>query len=172
MPNAGNGADLDTYSWTQTLSEVELVVPIPPGTKARACDVIISRNRLKVGLKGQPPILDGELFAAVQPDECMWNVSDGKLLEITLQKVGGMQWWRSIVQGQPEINAQKIEPETSKLTDLDPEMRAQVEKMMYDQRQKAMGLPTSEEQNKEAIMKQFMDAHPEMDFSQAKINLN
>lgn len=29
-----------------------------------------------------------------------------------------MQWWRAVVKGEPEVDTQKIEPESSKLDDL------------------------------------------------------
>lgn len=150
------------------MQEVVLTIPVPKGTRGRDCDVAIARTTLRAGLKGATPILNGELFAAVTPDACFWNLLDGSTLEITLQKVDAMQWWKAVVLGEPEIDTQKVEPEASKLSDLDPDMRATVEKMMFDQRQKALGLPTSEDTKKEDIMKKFMAAHPEMDFSNAK----
>lgn len=169
VPNVGNGLDLENYSWTQTLEEVTLNVPVPTGTKSRSVVCEIKKNHLKVGLKGQPPIIDGELFRPVKPDDCYWSIEDQSAISILLTKHDKMEWWKSIVKGDPEIDTQKVEPESSKLSDLDPETRQTVEKMMFDQRQKTMGLPSSDELQKQEILKKFMAEHPEMDFSRAKL---
>uniref|UniRef100_A0A2N9FZG5 CS domain-containing protein n=1 Tax=Fagus sylvatica TaxID=28930 RepID=A0A2N9FZG5_FAGSY len=164
VPNEGNGLDMENYSWGQSLQEITINVPVPQGTKSRLVLCDIKNKYLKVGLKGQVPIIDGELFKAVKVDDCIWSLEDEKAISILMSKREQCECWKSLLKGDPEINTQKVEPETSKLSDLDSETRSVVEKMMFDQRQKQLGRPTSDDMQKQQMMKQFMAQNPNMDF--------
>jgi hypothetical protein len=147
------------------------------------------------------------------------DAGGGRTLTLFLTKDNGMEWWAAVAEGEPAIDVTRvsahpavaagrtasgtctpphpphpqIEPESSKLGDLDGETRVTVEKMMFDQRQRARGLPTADELKKQVrapmawkvggggvrthggwprvaqeMMAKFMAAHPEMDFSKAK----
>lgn len=157
-----------TFTWDQTLRDVELVIPVAPETRARDVKVKIERKHLKVTLL-QKILLEGELYKEVKVEESTWTLSQGEI-QVQLEKVNKVEWWKCVMLGDPEIDTTKIQPENSKLDDLDRETRSVVEKMMFDQRQKQMGLPTSEELEKQKIMKKFMEAHPEMDFSNVKFS--
>jgi len=171
-PPVGNGGTVDgKYVWTQTLEELTVSVPLPDNTRGRDLNVTMNKNHLKIGLKGQEFMVNDDLAKTIIVDDSFWTVEDGNRLVLTLQKLNRMEWWESVCTQDPKINIQKVQPENSQLSDLDGETRQTVEKMMYDQRQKAMGKPTSEEEKKNEIMEKFKRSHPEMDFSQAKISL-
>ena len=135
-PNAGNGGATDKYSWTQTLGEVTVNISIPEGTTSKQLIVDIKKNHLKVGVKGQPLMIDGNFHKDVKKGDCIWCVetdSSGKrFLQLSLTKKDEMSWWNTIIEGDPYIDTQKVDPENSKLSDLDGETRSVVEKMMYD----------------------------------------
>ncbi|KAG4098441.1 HSP20-like chaperone [Neocallimastix lanati (nom. inval.)] len=157
------------YQWRQTLQDVDITVPIPKGTRAKQLDIKIEKKHLKAGLKGQEPIMEGELCALIHVDDSVWLV-DNDELHIHLEKYNKMEWWKNVLTHHPAIDTTKIQPENSKLSDLDGETRSMVEKMMFDQRQKAAGLPTSEELKKQEALKKFQAQHPEMDFSNVKFS--
>lgn len=171
-PSPGNGGSGEGYTWTQTLSEVAVSFTIPKGTPGKAIHCVTTETTISVGLKDKDErILEGELWAPVREQDCVWQVDkEAGLLLLELEKKNRQSWWECVVKGEPVIDLSKVDPGNSKLSDLDGETRGVVEKMMYDQYQKRAGLPTSDEQRQQAMLKKFQEMHPEMDFSNAKFS--
>jgi len=170
MPNDNNGSSTETYYWTQTLGEVEVCIPVPEGTRGKDLVVELKAKKLHVALKGKKPIVSEEFDRAINTAESSWTLDSNKLVVLSLVKSNQMEWWSRVVKSEKEISTKKVVPENSKLEDLDSETRSTVEKMMFDQRQKQMGLPSSDDLKKQEVLKKFQAQHPEMDFSQAKFS--
>ncbi|KAJ5928301.1 Nuclear movement protein nudC [Penicillium verhagenii] len=163
------------YQWTQSIRDLDLTAPIPANIKGRDMEVILTKSKIRVAIKGQDPIIEGDFPHPILVDESSWTLETtskppGKEVSIHLDKVNKVEWWPHVVKGAPKIDVTKITPENSSLSDLDGETRAMVEKMMYDQRQKEAGGLTSDEQKKKELLEKFKADHPEMDFSNAQIS--
>ncbi|THH16818.1 hypothetical protein EW146_g3891 [Bondarzewia mesenterica] len=139
------------YTWKQELGEVDVNVPVPKGTRARDLNVVLQKKKLSVGLKGKEPIMSGELCSEIKLEDSTWTVEDQQFVQIHLEKVNKMQWWENVLTHHPKIDTKKIQPENSQLSDLDGETRGMVEKMMFDNQQRQMGKPTSDELKKHEV---------------------
>ncbi|WMV34027.1 hypothetical protein MTR67_027412 [Solanum verrucosum] len=112
--------------------------------------------------------LTGELYRPVKVEACFWTLEDQKSISVLLTKIDKMNWWKWVVKGEPELDIEKVEPEITRLSELDPEIQSSVETIMFDQRHEAMGLPTLDEMQNQEMLKFIMEKYPWMDFSRAK----
>merc|ERR1711881_494858 len=108
-------------SWTQTLQEAEISIPIKLAgvLKSKMLDIAIKKKHLKAGLKGGDLVIDGALESDIKTEDSTWTLDPKtKTVTITLQKMNGMNWWGAVCKDDPKINAKKVQPENSKLSDL------------------------------------------------------
>ncbi|KAL0235854.1 hypothetical protein GEMRC1_002436 [Eukaryota sp. GEM-RC1] len=157
------------YTWEQTLQDVTVTFQVPDGIRGKDIICTFSPSHFQFGIKGQDLIIDADTYKPIRSQDSLW-MKDENEVSVTLVKRDQMEWWSTPFQGYPEIDTSTIEPENSKLTDLDGETRQMVEKMMFDQHAKAAGKPTSKEMEQQEMVNKLQAANPNLDFSKAKFS--
>jgi len=62
------------YKWAQELGELDVTIPVPQGTRAKDLTVVLTKKKLRVGLKGQEPIVDGDLCKEIKVEDSTWTI--------------------------------------------------------------------------------------------------
>jgi len=103
------------YEWCQSLEEVRIFFTAPPGIRASQIDCVVTTTHLRVGLKGNAPLLDRDLWAQCVEDESTWSM-DGSLIEVSLQKMKKAETWEAAIRGHGQLDPMEITEAQKKLT--------------------------------------------------------
>jgi hypothetical protein len=149
-----NGGFTDKYYWTQSLEEVTVYVEVPTGTRGKdvVCDIHSQRMALAVGGKAW---MQGNLDGTVSVDDSMWTLSADDACTVVIIHLEKRKhtWWSCILEGDDEIDTSQVDS-TRKVADYDESTQATIRKIMHDEKQKRLGLPTSEDERMDGILEQ------------------
>lgn len=172
-----NGAVTDEYRWSQSLQEATVEFVFPENMRpvnAKDLKVDIKNERLVIKHKSSDkPFFEGKFAERVHPEESVWNLEDKSKLILSLEKIR-QTWWNAAFLGGPEIDATKVES-TKKIEEYDGSTQGAIRKIMFDQNQKAQGLPTSDQLKTADLMKDAWNAENSpfkgTDFDPSLLNL-
>lgn len=108
----GNGGLGPNYYWTQTLKDLTVYVDVGKGTRGKDVKCSIQPRKIYLSVKGAP-LLDGLLDESVKTEDSMWTIADSlqtngdSQIVISLEKCK-KTWWKSVIEGHPQIDATKV----------------------------------------------------------------
>ena len=142
----GNGGSTKDYKWTQTIQEITIAMPLPsnPDTRAKDLNVQIKQSAIEVNHKLlDKSLLNGEFIDKIRVDESTWSI-ESNLILITLEKVD-KRWWNRVLEEDTESIAVSLVDKTHKISDYDEATQGMARRILFDQRQERLGLPSSDE---------------------------
>lgn len=159
-PESYNGAIRDKYRWSQSITDVDIRITVPPHIKkGKDVKVDIASKHLKVSYKdtdGQTVVIvDDDLPWQIEKEESMWSLVPGDHVHVNLEK-HLERWWDSVLVSEAKISTRKIDP-CRPMTDLDDAAQAKIDELMYNERQKQLGLPQSHESKAHEMLKKAWD---------------
>ena len=64
------------FDWKQDEKEISILIPIDESLKAKDIDYKLTPRTLLLGFKKSKPLIEGELFAKVKPDDSIWEIDE------------------------------------------------------------------------------------------------
>ncbi|NXG54605.1 NUDC3 protein, partial [Hemiprocne comata] len=158
-PDSYNGAVRENYAWSQDYSDLEIKVPVPKHiVKGKQVSVDISSSAIRVAVlegNSQRVLMEGKLTHKINTESSLWSLEPGKCVLINLNK-GDEYWWNAILEGEEQIDIDKINKERSMAT-VDEEEHAVLDRLTFDYHQKLQGKPQSHELKVHEMLKKGWD---------------
>ncbi|XP_031452877.1 nudC domain-containing protein 3 [Phasianus colchicus] len=158
-PDSYNGAVRENYAWSQDYSDLEIKVPVPKHiVKGKQVSVDISSSTIRVAVlegSSQHVLMEGKLTHKINTESSLWSLEPGKCVLINLNK-GDEYWWNAILEGEEQIDIDKINKERSMAT-VDEEEHAVLDRLTFDYHQKLQGKPQSHELKVHEMLKKGWD---------------
>ncbi|XP_001370227.2 nudC domain-containing protein 3 isoform X1 [Monodelphis domestica] len=159
-PDSYNGAVRENYTWSQDYSDLEVKVPVPKHVlKGKQVSVDLSSSSIRVAIlegNGERILMEGKFTHKINTESSLWSLEPGKCVLINLNKVGEY-WWSAILEGEEQIDIDKINKERSMAT-VDEEEHAVLDRLTFDYHQKLQGKPQSHELKVHEMLKKGWDA--------------
>ena len=107
----GNGGIGPNYYWTQSLKDLTVYVSVESGTRGKDVKCTINPKRISLSIKNEV-LLEGPLDDNVKTDDSLWTLANSSetnssQIVIILEKCR-MTWWKSVIEGHPEIDTSKV----------------------------------------------------------------
>ncbi|KAF3427809.1 hypothetical protein E2986_02132 [Frieseomelitta varia] len=168
-----NGAVRENYTWSQTISDIDVLVKLPSCIKtAKDLRVHIDSKEIKIEARTSrveqnqeveecryfvwTTIFKGKLCFKVRKDESVWSIVPEQHINIHLEKASE-RWWEALIVGEPKIDLAKIDCSRN-LDEMGAEEQMKVQELMWNHQQKLLGKPTSEQIKMEKILKKAWEA--------------
>ncbi|XP_026461760.1 nudC domain-containing protein 3-like [Ctenocephalides felis] len=150
-----NGAVTEKYTWSQSINEIDIYITLPETiTSSSQLKVLITPAHLKVEFKDEStPYIDEDFPFNCKPSESVWWLSNGRLL-IHLQKKED-RWWQKLLESDTSLDISKMNC-SRPLDELSEDAQTLVQEMFWNEAQKSMGKPTTEDiRNRELLRKSW-----------------
>jgi len=158
-PDSYNGAQRETYCWSQTILDIDVKIPVSKNIKkGKQVKVVIDSDRINVQVleeSGWNTVVDDKLSWPITKNTAVWSLVPGECVQINLEKVQE-RWWEALLQNEPKIDVKHINCERP-MDDLPDEEQAKIQELMFDDHQKKLGKPTVQEIKMQELLREAWD---------------